>query len=492
MKKELYKPMPAEIGKLQPQAIEIENAVIGSIIYDQDAFHLVSAMLKPEHFYKEQNGIIYQACMDLSAKSEKIDMASVSNQLKTMGKLEVAGGNYYLADMATNYGYQSYGIEKKMLIVVEKFLLREMIRMGTEIIREAYEDSTDCFELIDKMGTQLSTILNVVEAKKAKTLEELGAKVLDDCFEALQSDKPIGVPVSIQSLQKQIKGWKKGNLIVLAGRPGMGKTAVALDYGYYPASLGIPTAFFSMEMTGTELAGRLLSKVSYINSQKINNHDVTTDELTALRKDLTSFKNTPMFIDDTPALTMSRLRSKAIQLKNNHKIELIIVDYLQLMSGGSSKGNREQEISTISRGLKSLAKELELPIIALSQLSREVEKRPGCKPILSDLRESGAIEQDADMVIFLLRPEYYGQEVYMHGNEEMTTEQLLLFIIAKFRGGMAGDVKARWIASTTSITDWDRVDNAQTGTTEVKELPDATFSSIQPNNSFLNNTDEAF
>jgi replicative DNA helicase len=274
---------------------------------------------------------------------------------------------------------------------------------------------------------------------------------LIDCFKSLNEDKPSGIPISIHNLQKQTNGWKNGNLIILAARPAMGKTAVALDYAYYPAKNNIPIAFFSLEMTGKELAGRLMSKESGINSQKINNNLIDTYELTKLRSDCLTFKDLPLYIDDTPALSITRLRSKALRMKREFNIKMIIIDYLQLMDGSDSKDSREQEISKISRGLKKLAKELDLPIIALSQLSRQVELRPSKKPQLSDLRDSGAIEQDADMVIFLLRPEYYEMKSYLYGNEEIDTQGLMVHIVAKFRGGITGEIKNKWIAETTSI-----------------------------------------
>lgn len=436
--------------KILPQATEIEDTIIGSIIYENEAFDLVSVMLKSEHFYKESNAIIYKTCYNLATNNIPIDLLTVCTELKKNNQLELVGGSYHITSLTNQIGSIS-NIETHATILIQKYLLRQMIILGNKIMNKGYDNSTDCFDLIDYCGTELNQMLNVIEAKKAKKLNELTSEVLIDCFKSLNEDKPSGVPISIHNLQKQTNGWKNGNLIILAARPAMGKTAVALDYAYYPAKNNIPIAFFSLEMTGKELAGRLMSKESGINSQKINNNLIDTYELTKLRSDCQTFKDLPLYIDDTPALSITRLRSKALRMKREFNIKMIIIDYLQLMDGSDSKDSREQEISKISRGLKKLAKELDLPIIALSQLSRQVELRPNKKPQLSDLRDSGAIEQDADMVIFLLRPEYYEMKSYLYGNQEIDTQGLMVHIIAKFRGGITGEIKNKWIAETTSI-----------------------------------------
>lgn len=466
-----------DIGKIQPQATEIEAFLLGSIIKNQVSYDLVSALLRPEHFYKEEHSLIYKSCVELITENTPIDYLTVCQQLKKSNQLEFVGGGYFVVSL-TNEISTTANIETHAAIIVEKYLLRETIRLGCEMIKKAYEDSTDCFDLIDWSGTEINNMLNVIESKQAKKLEQLSKEVLDDCFKALTEDKPTGVPISIHNLQKQTNGWRKGNLVILAARPAMGKTAVALDYAYYPATKGIPVGFFSLEMTGKELAGRLMSKESYISSQKINNNLVNTDELTALRKDCLTFKGLPLYIDDTPALSIQRLRSKALRMKREFGIEMLIIDYLQLMDGISAKDNREQEISKISRGLKKLAKELDIPIIALSQLSRQVEMRADKKPQLSDLRDSGAIEQDADMVVFLLRPEYYGIEQYLYGDSPIDTKGLMIHIIAKFRGGVTGEVRNRWIGETTSIADWDKP-------MVINDLPNEDIKQFKDNTDFL-------
>jgi replicative DNA helicase len=470
-------------GLIQPQSKELEDAIIGAIILESECFDLVSGILKPEYFYSENNGLIFKACLNLVISNTPIDLLTIAQELKRNGQLENVGGMYAIS-MLTNNIASANNIEAHSAIVIQKYLLREMIILGSTMIKKACQDETDCFDLIEFSANSITNILNVIENKKSKRLDELSNEVLEDCFTSLTTDKPTGVPISINLLQSQTNGWRKGNLVILAARPAMGKTAVALDYAYFPASQGIPVAFFSLEMTGKELAGRLMSKESHISSQKINNNLVDTDELTALRKDCLVFNNLPLYIDDTPSLTLTRLRSKALRMKREHNIQLLIIDYLQLMSGSSEKDNREQEISKLSRGLKNLAKELDIPVIALSQLSRQVENRPGGskKPQLSDLRDSGSIEQDADMVIFLMRPEYYGLETYLYGNDEIMTNGLILFIIAKFRGGITGDIRAKWIGETTSISNF--IEDIEP--TKYDEIPEGKSKLIELNTNFLN------
>lgn len=475
---------PNENGKLPPQAIEIEEAVLGAVLLESDAFDTVSSIIRSEHFYKEQNQLIFEAVTDLAQKNENIDILHVCQQLKINGKLEVCGGNHYVSSL-TNRIASSAHIESHAHIVVEKFMLREMIRISTETIKLAYEENTDCFDLIDSSSNSVFNILNHIETKQTKSIGQIRDEIIAKSKEALFSEKPTGVPISLDSLQAQTNGWRDSNLIILAARPAMGKTAVALDYALHPATLGHPTMIFSLEMSASELTGRLMSKYSYISSQKINNNTCDTYELDAVIKDTEGFNKIPLYIDDTPALSITRLRSKALRAKREKGIKLIIVDYLQLMDGAEDDNkNREQEISKISRGLKKLAKELEIPIIALSQLSRKVEERTGKKPQLSDLRDSGSIEQDADMVIFLFRPEYYGMDQYDHGGENLSAHELLIKIIAKFRGGSTGDIKARWHGPTTSISNH---------SSDANKVVTSEFKPLQNNESFLrNNIEENF
>lgn len=449
-----------EIGKIQPHAVDIEKAILGACLLMEEAFFVVSSILKPHHFYSEQNSLVYQAMINLSSQSKSIDIYTVSIELRTMKQFEVVGGGYYISSLTENTSTLA-NIEVHSRIVIQKALLREMILIGTQIVQKAYDDSTDCFDLIDWSGNSISGILNGIENKQAERIDKIKDTVIQNNKDALIKGINEGVPISVEAMQKHLNGWRPGHLIILAARPGMGKTAVALDFSYYPAiSFKTPTAYFSMEVPKEELASRLMAKHSHISSQKITNNMADSNELTAIIRDTEIMKDVPLYIDDTPSLSLTRLRSKAFRLVQLYGIKQIVIDYLQLMEGaGDDNGNREQEISKISRGLKKLARELNIPIIALAQLSRNVENRPGGskRPQLSDLRDSGSIEQDADMVVFIYRPEYYGINVHTHGNEEMNnTKGLMILNIAKYRQGAVADIRVKWHGSTNSISDWDK------------------------------------
>ncbi len=481
-RKKLYTPIATnENGKLQPQAIELEEAVLGSVLLESEAFDTISTICKVEHFYKEQNGLIFKAILSLASKHEPIDILTVSQELKRTGDLELVGGSFYVSSL-TNRIASSSNIERHARIVAQMYYKREMILIGTRMVQQAYEDNTDCFDLIDNTANEIASILNDIEVKQAQKLSDVRDKVLANCAAAINSDKPSGIPISHRILQKHTNGWRNGKLIILAGRPGMGKTVGALEYAYYPAKLGIPVGFLSLEMKAEELAGRLMSSESYISSQKINNSTVNKIELAEIQSETMKMDDIPLFIDDTPSLNIVRLRSKAYRLVREKGIKLLVIDYLQLMDGLQNENSREQIVSGISRGLKILARELDIPIIALSQLSREVEKRPGSakRPQLSDLRESGSIEQDADMVIFYYRPEYYGIEV---DENNQSTKNVLIKMIAKYREGSCGDIDAKFYGDTMRITD------CLPENTEV--IPEETpLTPLQNNTGFLNNKND--
>jgi replicative DNA helicase len=469
-----------EMGKLQPQAIEMEEAVLGSVLLESEAFDTISTICKVEHFYKEQNGLIYKAILSIASRHEPIDILTVSQELKRTGDLELVGGSYYVSSL-TNRIASTANIERHARIVAQMYYKREMILIGTRMIQQAYEDSTDCFDLIDNTANEIASILNDIEVKQAQKLSDIKDKVLENCAEAINSDKPSGVPIPHRVMQKHTNGWRNGHLIILAARPGMGKTAGALAYAYEAAKKGYPTAFFSLEMPATELAGRIMSTESYVSSQKINNNTVNKDELAKLIQETYSFDKIPLYIDDTPSMNIIRLRSKAHRLMREKNIKLLVVDYLQLMDGLQNESTREQVVSGISRGLKVLARELNIPIIALSQLSRQVENRPGAakRPQLSDLRDSGSIEQDADMVIFYYRPEYYGIEV---DENNQSTKNMLIKIIAKYRGGQCGDIDAKFYGESMRITDV----HPEAEEIKAEETP---LQPLQNNNDFLSRND---
>ena len=420
-------------SKLPPQAVDIEEAVLGAMMLEKDALTAVIDILKPDTFYKETHQKIYTAICELFRRSEPIDILTVTNELKNTGELDIIGGAYFITQL-TNRVASSANIEYHARIIIQKFIQRELIRISTEISRDAYQDSTDVLELLDSAEQRLFAIGEDNMRRKwedMKTLIKDAIKVIEDASK--QAGHLTGVGSGFTKLDHMTGGWQRSDLIIVASRPSMGKTAFTLTMARNMAiELKKPVAFFSLEMSSLQLVTRLIASETEIDSNKIKNGNLDTDEWKHLHSKINMLTEAPLYIDDTPALSIFELRAKCRRLKQQHKIEAVIVDYLQLMSSGTEgRGNREQEISNISRALKSLAKELNIPIIVLSQLSRAVETRGGTKkPILSDLRESGAIEQDADVVVFLYRPEYYKITEDEEGNQ---THGMAEIIVAKHR-----------------------------------------------------------
>ncbi len=435
-------------GKVPPQAKELEEAVLGAIMLEKSAFDTVIEILKPECFYGEANQRIFKAMKSLAEKSLPIDLLTVVEELKLKEDLELVGGPYYVSKL-TNAVVSSANIEAHSRIVLQKFIQRELIRISGEIIGDAYEDSTDVFDLLDDAESKLFEITNNHLKSAFEDINTVLVKTIQRIEDMRNRDEDItGVPSGFASLDKLTYGWQQTDLIVLAARPSVGKTAFALNLARSAAlhpTKPTPVVFFSLEMSSSQLVQRILSAESEIWLEKITRGKLEEHEMKQLyKRGIERLSNAPIYIDDTAALNIFELRAKCRRLKNKHDIGLIIIDYLQLMSGGgdNKNGNREQEISKISRDLKGLAKELKVPIIALSQLSREVEKRKeGAKiPQLSDLRESGAIEQDADMVMFLYRPEYYD----ITANEMGESNKGETYVkIAKHRNGSLDTIKLR-------------------------------------------------
>ncbi len=442
-----------EHGKVPPQAVDLEEAVLGAIMLEKDALTAVIDILKPEIFYKESHQIIYRAITRLFAKSEPIDILTVTNELKRTGELELVGGPYYITQL-TNRIASTANVEYHSRIISQKFIQRELIRISSEIIKDAFEDTTDVFDLLDKAEQSLFSVSETNLRRNYDNMQSLISEAIKEIEAAKDStDHLKGIPSGFTQLDRITLGWQKSELIIIASRPGMGKTALALSMARNAAvDFNKQVALFSLEMSSIQLVTRLISSETQLSANKLKRGTLAEHEWHQLNAKISSLIDANLFIDDTPALTIFELRAKSRRLKAQHNIELIIIDYLQLMSGtGEAKGNREQEISNISRSLKSLAKELNVPIIALSQLSRAVETRGGTKkPILSDLRESGAIEQDADMVLFIYRPEYYNIEEYEDGN---TTTGIAEINIAKNRNGPLADIRLRFIKNYAKFVD---------------------------------------
>ena len=435
-------------GKVPPQSKELEEAILGAIMLEKSAFDTVVEILKPECFYGEAHQNIFKAMKSLADKSLPIDLLTVVEELKLRGELEIVGGAYYVSKL-TNSVVSSANIDAHSRIVLQKFIQRELIRISGEIIGDAYEDTTDVFDLLDDAESKLFEITNNHLRSAFEDINTVLVKTIQRIEDMRNRDEDItGVPSGFPSLDKLTYGWQQTDLIVLAARPSVGKTAFALNLARSAAlhpTKPTPVVFFSLEMSSSQLVQRILSAESEIWLEKISRGKLEEHEMKQLyKRGIERLSSAPIYIDDTAALNIFELRAKCRRLKNKHDIGLIIIDYLQLMSGGgdNKNGNREQEISKISRDLKGLAKELKVPIIALSQLSREVEKRKeGAKiPQLSDLRESGAIEQDADMVMFLYRPEYYD----ITANEMGESNKGETYVkIAKHRNGSLDTIKLK-------------------------------------------------
>lgn len=398
-------------GKVPPQAKELEEAVLGAIMLEKSAFDVVVEILKPECFYVENHQRIFAAMQGLQQKNSPIDLLTVVEELKSREELELIGGAFYITKL-TNTVVSSAHIESHARIILQKFIQRELIKISSEIIGDAYEDSTDVFDLLDSAETKLFEISNNHLRRDYVDIGNVLVNTLKRIEDLRTRQEEItGVPSGFNKLDQLTYGWQSSDLIILAARPSVGKTAFALNLARNAAlhaTKPTPVGFFSLEMSAGQLVQRILSAESEVNLEKIARGRLEDHEMLQLHeKGINRLTSAPIHIDDTPALNIFELRAKCRRLKNKHNVGLIIIDYLQLMSGtGENRNtNREQEISRISRDLKGLAKDLNVPIIALSQLSREVEKRKDSNrtPQLSDLRESGAIEQDADLVMFLYR-----------------------------------------------------------------------------------------
>lgn len=467
-----------DIGKMPPQAVELEEAVLGALMLENDALTNVIDILKPQSFYKDSNSRIFHAIEQLFTRSEPVDILTVTQELKKTGELDLVGGAYYITQL-TNRVASAANAEFHARIVAQKFIQRELIRISTKTINDAYEDGSDVFDLLDNAEKNLFSIVEGNIKKNYDKMSTLIRKAIDQ-IEITKNNKGnfSGVPSGLTALDRLTSGWQKSDLVIIAARPAMGKTALVLTMARNAAvDFGKPVAVFSLEMSSLQLVTRLIASESELSSEKLKKGNLEDYEFQQLNDKIRKLTEAPLFIDDTPGLSVFELRAKARRLKEQHKIELLVVDYLQLMTaGGEGKGNREQEIATISRSLKGLAKELEIPVIALSQLSRAVETRGGDKrPQLSDLRESGAIEQDADMVMFIHRPEYYNITEDENGGSTLGVAEL---IIAKHRNGPVDSAKTRYIGQFTKFADLDMLDqNLDYGSSSNKLSPSTDFDS---------------
>ncbi|MDC3109468.1 replicative DNA helicase [Flavobacteriales bacterium] len=436
-------------GKLPPQAVDLEEVVLGAMMIDKKGVDEVIDILQPEAFYKESHQLIFNSIISLFEKQEPIDIKTVSFQLKKDGNLNTVGGDYYLIELSQKVSSSAH-IEFHSRIILQKFIQRKLISISNEIIEDSYDETSDVFDLLDKAESRIYDISQRNLKKNTQSAEDLVLAAKKKIEEISKKEGLSGIASGFGEIDRLTSGWQPSDLIIVAARPGMGKTAFTLSMARnISVENNMPVAFFSLEMSAIQLITRLISSETGLNSEKLRTGKLEKFEWELLNVKVTNLENAPLYIDDTPSLSIFELRAKARRLSSQFGIKLIVVDYLQLMTLGSSQksGNREQEISTISRNLKALAKELDIPIIALSQLSRAVELRGGTKrPILSDLRESGAIEQDADIVSFLYRPEYYKIDEWDDEERSPALGQAE-FIVAKHRNGGLSSIKLKFINS---------------------------------------------
>jgi len=440
--------------QIPPQASEIEDAILGALMLDSSCVNIGMSRLFEDMFYRIDSKAVFKAIQTLFDTSRPIDLLTVVEELKRQNNLEVVGGAYGLTKF-TNSVVSSANLEAHILILSELYLKREMIQIGHSAFTKAYEDETDIFDLISVTDNNIQKAQERILTGMSKDIAYFGMRVLDQ-HATVKHSGVLGISTGLSELDRVTCGLVSPDLIVVAARPGAGKTSVALSITYNTSVLGkIPCAWFSLEMDGVQLVRRLASIDTNIPHERIRNGHTTDEEDFVLGNSIDKISNAKIFIEDKTSMNIRDIRTKSALLKKKHNIGYIVVDYIQLMSGIETKGkSREQVVSDISRGLKCIAKELEIPVIAISQLSRAVESRPDKMPQLSDLRESGAIEQDADSVLFLMRPEYYGMtEPIQIGDKEYPTQGLAICTIAKNRHGSTKNVALEFKGATMHFRD---------------------------------------
>ena len=453
-------PIDTSFGHLQPQAIDIEKVVLGALMIDKDAFTVVSEIIKPETFYEARHQKIYEAVQSLNLQEKPVDIMTVTEELRHKGTLEDVGGPAYVVELSSQVASSAH-IEYHAHILAQKFLARQLIQFASMIETDAFDETVDVDDLMQKAEGALFEISQKNMLQDYVQIDTIVDQAHQLLLQASNREGGLtGVPSGVRKLDDITAGWQPSDLVIIAGRPAMGKTSFALSIAKNVAiDYRKPIAFFSLEMNNVQLVNRLISNVCSIPGNKILNGQLTPDEWERFDSNIRKMQGAPIYVDDTPGLSIFELRTKARRLVREHGIELLMIDYLQLMNANGMRFNsRQEEVSTISRSLKGLAKELNIPVLALSQLSRAVEQRDGPegkRPQLSDLRESGAIEQDADMVLFVHRPEYYHILQDEKGNDLHGMAQI---IIAKHRKGATGDVLLNFRGEYTRFSNPEDID----------------------------------
>jgi replicative DNA helicase len=441
-----------DFGKVPPQALDMEEAVLGALMLEKEAVITIVDILKPESFYREANHKIFRAIRDVSLRETPVDIFTVTEELRATGELESVGGPVYLTQLTTKVVSAAH-VEYHARIVAQKYIQRELIRVSSEIQTRSFDDTYDITELLDFSEDAIFQIAEGNIKREVAPINEVIKEAIAEIENAgKREDALVGIPSGFTKLDRLTSGWQKSELTIIAARPSMGKTALALTMARNMAiDHGKKVAIFSCEMSSIQLVNRLIIAETDIAGDKIKNGRLSEDEWKQLDSRIKKLVQAPVFIDDTPAITVTELRAKCRRLMSQHKLDIVIIDYLQLMTGPVNSGSREQEVSNISRSLKSIAKELNVPVIALSQLNRSAELRGGLKrPQLSDLRESGAIEQDADMVVFIHRQDKFGILTFEDGS---STRGIAEIILAKNRNGPVDDIRLRFREEKAMFTD---------------------------------------
>ena len=439
-----------DIGKIPPHDIDAEQAVIGSMLTDKDAVVEAIEVLKPDDFYRQDNNTIYEAIVNLYNRAEPIDIITVKAELTVLGKLEAVGGLEYLALLPDKVPTTA-NVDKYIKIVEEKSILRSLIKMSNELIDLGYAETEELDYIINEAEKRVFEISQGKNQKGYSQLKDILVESFAEIEKLYNQKQPItGVPTGFSDLDYKTAGFHNSDLILIAARPAMGKSALALNIAVNAAIQGrVPVAIFNLEMSKSQLVTRMLCSEAMVDSNKIRTGKIEEDDWVKLATALGPLSEAPIYIDDTPGVTVTEIRAKCRKLKMEKNIGLVVIDYLQLIQGsGKRNSTREQEISEISRALKILAKELDVPVIALSQLSRAAEQRADHRPMLSDLRESGAIEQDADIVMFLYRDDYY--------NPDSEKKNIAEVILAKHRSGSTGTVELLWLGNYTKFVNMEK------------------------------------
>lgn len=452
-KPEYRQEMTDPTGKLPPRDTELEEVVLGACMLEKDAYMNVCDILVPDSFYDPAHQKIFQAITTLAFNQRPTDMMSVTDQLRKDGVLEDVGGAVHIAELTARV-YSAANVEFHAKIIAQKYLARRLISYASSIETKAYDESNDVDDLLQEAEGHLFEISQTQLKREVTQVDPVLNLALEQIQIAANNESGLsGLQTGYHDLDKMTSGWQNSDLIIIAARPAMGKTAFILSMAKNMAvDFNIPIAIFTLEMANVQLVKRLISNVADLEGEKIKSGKLSPDEWDRLNSRIRTVYSAPLYLDETPGLSITELRTKARRLVREKGVKIIMIDYLQLMNAGLKLGSREQEVSTISRSLKALAKELNIPIIALSQLNRSTETREDKRPVLSDLRESGAIEQDADIVCFIHRPEYYTKSSEDHeGNDIRGLAQL---IVAKHRSGAVGDVKLRFVSRFARFENW--------------------------------------